>query len=75
MDTYLKIDSSSQQAKSLIKYLKSLEFVKVIEEDELSLFEQIEQGLKEVKKIQDGEIEPVDFDSFLEELKESLEDE
>jgi hypothetical protein len=70
---YLQIDTTSEQAKRLLEYLKYLEFIRVIEEEEkIPLIEQIEIGLREVKKIMDGEVlEKKDFGEFLAELKEN----
>jgi hypothetical protein len=46
---YLQIDTTSEQAKRLLEYLKNLEFIRVIEEEEkIPLIEQIksEERLK-----------------------------
>lgn len=54
---YLQIDTSSEQAKMLIEFLKSLNFVRVVEpEKERPLIEQIQEGLKDVKN---GHVRPL----------------
>jgi len=68
---YLKIDTRTKQAKYLLDYLKSLKFVEVVDdvEEELSLMEQIEVGLREVNMMQKGILKEKTLDEFIEELK------
>jgi hypothetical protein len=54
---YLQIDTTSEQAKRLLEYLKNLEFIRVIEEEEkIPLIEQIKEGLTDVKH---GNVRPL----------------
>ena len=48
---FLQIDTSSEQAKILLEYLKKLDFIRVVEDKEkIPLIQQIAIGLNDVKK-------------------------
>lgn len=61
----IKIKQNSKQAKIFLEYVKTLSFVEVIEtiesclENKESLLSDIENGLREVKKIREGKIKPL----------------
>ena len=61
----IKIKQNSKQAKLFLDYVKTLSFVEVIEttesclENKESLLSDIENGLREVKKIREGKIKPL----------------
>ena len=61
----IKIKQNSKQAKIFLEYVKTLSFVEVIETTESclknkeSLLSDIENGLREVKKIREGKIKPL----------------
>ncbi len=61
----IKIKQNSKQAKLFLDYAKTLPFVEVIEttesgvENNDGLLSDIENGLREVKKIREGKIKPL----------------
>jgi len=53
----VKIKENTKQGKALAEYVKTLPFVEILEDEtETELLKQIEQGLKDVKRIKEGQL-------------------
>jgi CheY-like chemotaxis protein len=80
--TTLIIEDNSVQARQFLKFVRTLPFVTVKEEEavaksesEFNLYESLDCAFAEVKLMMDGKMPKKSLDEFIEELRKEREDE